>query len=241
MKFTGKKVQGWIVPPPKEPTKAREEFNKERNKKVTQLIRQGYLKSELIKEAMLKVPREDFIPHDYRDYAHLEVPLPLPGKKATISCPHSYPLFYEPLGLDKGHKFLEVGIGSGYGAAIAREVVGLDGLVVSIDIDPLTFEFARKNLENTGYRDIILIRGDGGLGYPKLSPYDRISVTTACIEIPPPLIEQLKVGGKLIAPVIENRIQYLVLLEKKDKDVRIKLLCEVLYVSLRGIYGSDKE
>jgi protein-L-isoaspartate(D-aspartate) O-methyltransferase len=234
-------VRGWIVPPPKEPTKDRETFNKERNKKVTQLVRQGYLKSERIKKAMLKVPREDFIPHPYRDYAHREVPLPLPGKKATISCPHSYPLFYEPLGLDKGHKFLEVGLGSGYGAAIAREVVGSDGLVVSIDIDPLTLEFARKNLENSGYGDIILVKGDGGLGYPKLSPYDRISVTAACIRIPPPLVEQLKVGGRLIAPAIENGIQYLVLLEKRDKSVWSEVLCEVLYVSLRGMYGLDKE
>lgn len=230
-------MQGWIVPPPKEPTKAREEFNKERNKKVTQLIRQGYLKSELIKEAMLKVPREDFIPHDYRDYAHLEVPLPLPGKKATISCPHSYPLFYEPLGLDEGHKFLEVGLGSGYGTALATEVVGSDGLVVSIDIDQLTFEFAKRNLENAGYTNIILVRGDGGLGYPKLSPYDRICVTAACLEIPPPLIEQLRIGGRLIAPVVEKGIQNLVLLERSEKCVKRKVICEVLYVSLRGIYG----
>jgi len=234
-------MRGWIVPPPKAPIKVREDFDKERHKKVTQLIRQGYLKSERIKAAMLKVPREDFIPHPYRDYAHREVPLPLPGEKATISCPHSYPLFYEPLGLDKGHKFLEVGLGSGYGAAIAREVVGSDGLVVSIDIDRLTFEFAKKNLKNTGYNDIILVQGDGGLGYPDLSPYDRISVTAACLEIPPSLMEQLKVGGKLIAPVIENGIQYLVLLEKRDKSVRSKVLCEVLYVSLRGMYGADRK
>ena len=234
-------MRGWIVPPPKQPIKVRKDFDKERNKKVKQLIKQGYLKTERIKAAILKVRREDFIPKPYKDYAHREVPLPLPGEKATIACPHSYPLFYEPLGLDRGHKFLEVGLGSGYGAAIAREVVGSDGLVVSIDIDPLTFEFAKKNLENSGYKDVILVKGDGGLGYPKLSPYDRISVTAASIRIPPPLVEQLKVGGRLIAPVIENGIQYLVLLEKRDKRVRSEVLCEVLYVSLRGMYGLDKE
>ena len=197
-------MRGWIVPPPKQPIKVRKDFDKERNKKVKQLIKQGYLKSERIKAAMLKVRREDFIPKPYKDYAHREVPLPLPGEKATISCPHSYPLFYEPLGLDRGHKFLEVGLGSGYGAAIAREVVGSDGLVVSIDIDPLTFEFARKNLENSGYKDVILVKGDGGLGYPKFSPYDRVSVTAACIRIPPYLMEQLNIGGKLIAPIIKK-------------------------------------
>ena len=108
-------MQGWVVPPPKKPAKSNKELREERNKKVRHLIRQGYLKSERIKQAMLKVPRENFIPHDYRDYAYLEVPLPLPGEEATISCPHSYPLFYEPLGLDEGHRFLEVGLGSGYG------------------------------------------------------------------------------------------------------------------------------
>jgi len=230
-------VQGWVVPPPKKPAKSNKKLKKERNEKVRQLIRQGYLKSERIKEAMLKVPREDFIPHNYRDYAYLEVPLPLPGKEATISCPHSYPLFYEPLGLDEGHKFLEVGLGSGYGTALATEVVGSDGLVVSIDIDQLTFEFAKRNLENTGYTDIILVRGDGGLGYPKLSPYDRICIPAACLEIPPPLIEQLRIGGRLIAPVVEKGIQNLVLLERSEKCVKRKVICEVLYVSLRGIYG----
>jgi SAM-dependent methyltransferase len=70
------------------------------------------------------------------------VPLPLPGERATISCPHSYPLFYEPLGLKEGQTFLEVGVGSGYGTALAREVVGREGLVVGIDLDAATLAFA---------------------------------------------------------------------------------------------------
>ncbi|VVB97565.1 Protein-L-isoaspartate O-methyltransferase [uncultured archaeon] len=230
-------MQGWIIPPPKEPAKSKEEFKKEREEKVRWLINQCFLTSNRIKDAMLKVPREEFVPPLYRDYAYLEVPLPLPGKKATISCPHSYPLFYEPLGLDKGHKFLEVGLGSGYGTALAREIVGYRGLVVSIEIDQLTFEFARKNLKNLGYADIILVRGDGGLGYPAMSPYDRICITAACIEIPPPLIEQLRTGGRLIAPVIEHGVQNLVLLEKSEKRIIRKVICEVLYIPLSGKYG----
>lgn len=231
-------MYGWIVPAPKKPTKSREEFRQEREIKVSWLIKHGYLTSARIKEAMLKVAREDFIPALYRDYAYREVPLPLPGKSATISCPHSYPLFYEPLGLNEGHTFLEVGLGSGYGTALAREIVGPKGLVVSIEIDPLTFEYARKNLENLGYRDIVLIHGDGGLGYPEMSPYERICITAACEKIPPPLIEQLRTGGRLIAPVIAPQgIQNLVLLEKREKDIRREVICEVLYVSLRGRYG----
>ena len=234
-------MQGWIIPPPKEPTKSKEDFSKERKKKVRWLIRQGYLRSERIRDAVSKVPREDFIPFMYKDYAYSEVPLPLPGEEATISCPHSYPLFYEPLGLDAGHKFLEVGLGSGYGAAVAREIVGPKGLVVSIEIDPLTFEFARKNLENNGYNDIVLVRGDGGLGYAEMSPYDRISITAACLEIPPPLIEQLKIGGKLIAPIVEAGAQNLVLIEKSEKGTILKAVCQVLCVSLRGIYGATED
>lgn len=231
-------MQGWTIPPPQEPTKSREDFEKERSAKVQWLVKHGYLRSERIKAALLKIPREDFIPFYYRDYAYLEVPLPLPGEKATISCPHSYPLFYEPLGLDKGHKFLEIGVGSGYGATIAREIVGSGGLVVSIEIDPLTFEFAGNNLKKAGYNDIILIKGDGGLGYPELGPYDSIAVTAACIEIPPPLIKQLKIGGSLIAPVLEDETQDLVLLKKRGRGTEQQIVCKVLYVSLRGIYGS---
>ncbi|MBI4526773.1 MAG: protein-L-isoaspartate O-methyltransferase [Deltaproteobacteria bacterium] len=230
-------MQGWRVPPPKEPVKSKETLKWERERKVRWLARRGYLKSERIKIAMLKVPREDFMPRSYRDYAYLEVPFPLPGEQASISCPHSYPLFYEPLGLDEGQRFLEVGLGSGYGTALAREIVGKEGLVVSIEIDPLTFDYAKKNLEVAGYHDIVLVKGDGGLGYPEFSPYDRICITAACAEIPPPLLEQLKVGGRLIAPVIERGVQYLMLHEKREKGFTREVFCEVLYVSLRGKYG----
>jgi protein-L-isoaspartate(D-aspartate) O-methyltransferase len=231
-------MPGWIVPPPREPVKSREALRRERQEKVARLNRRGYLRSERIKAALLKVPREDFIPFFYRDYAYEEVPLPLPGEEATISCPHSYPLFYEPLGLDRGHRFLEVGLGSGYGAALAREIVGEHGLVVSMEIDPLTLAFADDNLKKTGYRDIVLVQGDGGLGYPDRAPYDRICMTAACQEIPPPLLDQLKTGGRLIAPVKQDGVQNLVLVEKTPEGTTREVICQVLYLSLRGRYGA---
>ena len=230
-------MEGWIVPPPKEPEKSREEFARERREKVRWLARRGYLRSPRIREAMLKVPREEFIPFLYRDYAYLEVPLPLPGEQATISCPHSYPLFYEPLGLDRGARFLEVGLGSGYGTALAREIVGPEGLVVAVEIDPLTFSFARENLARLGYRDIVLVLGDGGLGHPEHAPFDRICITAACPVVPPPLLEQLADGGRLIAPLREMGVQNLVLFEKSSEGIRREVICQVLYVPLRGKYG----
>lgn len=231
-------MQGWIPPPPREPIKARDEFQRDRAAKVDELARSGYLTSERIRTALLTVCREDFIPRPYRDYAYREVPLPLPGKQSTISCPHSYPLFYEPLGLDTGQRFLEVGLGSGYGSAVARHVVGDSGLVVAIEIDPATYEFAKANLRSAGYDDVVLVKGDGALGYPSLSPFDSISITAACKSVPAPLIDQLSPAGRLIAPVFAGRRQNLVLMEKTATGLRTRAICDVLYVSLRGAYGT---
>jgi protein-L-isoaspartate(D-aspartate) O-methyltransferase len=228
---------GWVIPPPSQPVKSDEDLRLEREAKIEELGRRGLLRSERLGTAMLTVRRENFIPSRYRDHAYEEIPLPLPGERATISCPHSYPLFYEPLGLGEGHRFLEVGVGSGYGTSLAREVVGGEGLVVAIEIDAATLAFARENLERAGYTDLVLIHGDGGLGDPEHAPYDRICVTAACPEVPPPLIEQLAARGRLIAPVMEDRRQRLTLLEKTADGVRRRILTHVLYVSLRGRYG----
>jgi protein-L-isoaspartate(D-aspartate) O-methyltransferase len=230
-------MSGWIVPPPGFPVKSAAELRREREAKVAQLGRRGLLRSDRLRRAMLRVAREDFIPRAYRDHAYEEVPLPLPGERATISCPHSYPLFYEPLDLGKGHRFLEVGVGSGYGTALAREVVGARGQVVTIDIDATTLAFARQNLDRAGYGDIVLVHGDGGLGDPQHAPYDRICVTAACPDVPPPLIEQLAAQGRLIAPVIDGTRQRLTLLEKTVDGIRRTVIADVLYVSLQGRYG----
>ncbi len=87
----------------------------------------------------------------------------------------------------------------------------------------------------------MLVKGDGGLGYEQMAPYDRICITAACLDIPPPLIEQLRIGGMLIAPVIEMWSQNLVLLEKIQKGISRKVICQVLYVSLKGIYGVSED
>jgi len=97
----------------------------------------------------------------------------------------------------------------------------------------------KRNLEKLGYKDIIVILGDGGNGYPSLSPYDKIAITAACPQIPKPLIEQLKIKGKLIAPLGKpNQIQKLILIEKEENNkIKTKVIDEVLYVPLKGKYG----
>ena len=93
-------------------------------------------------------------------------------------------------------------MGSGYGTALAREVVGPEGLVVAVEIDPATLAFARENLRQAGYNDVVLVHDDRGLGYSEQAPYDRICVTAACPRVPPPLIDQLAPSGRLIAPIL---------------------------------------
>jgi protein-L-isoaspartate(D-aspartate) O-methyltransferase len=234
-------MNGWLIPPPSAPVKSDEDLRREREAKVAELEQRGLLRSERLRGAMVTVRRESFIPSGYRDHAYEEIPLPLPGERATISCPHSYPLFYEPLALGEGDRFLEVGVGSGYGTALAREVVGAHGLVVAIEIDARTLAFARQNLRRAGYTDVVVVYGDGGLGDPDHAPFDRICVTAACPEIPPPLIEQLAVGGRLIVPVTDGPRQRLTLLEKTVDGVARECLADVLYVSLQGRFGGRGE
>jgi hypothetical protein len=125
-------MSGWVIPPPSQSVKSDEDLRRERGAKVAELGRRGLLRSERLRRAMLIARREDFIPSRCRDHAYDEISLPLPGERATISYPHSYPLFYKPLGLLKGQRFLEVGVGSDYGTSLAREVVSAEGLVVGI-------------------------------------------------------------------------------------------------------------
>lgn len=203
---------------------------------------EGYIKREEMARAMLKVPREEFMAPTYIEYAYYDQPFPIPGDgRQTISAPYMYPIFYEALEIEEGDRVLEIGAGSGYGAALARELVGASGKVVAIEINEVTTEFARSNLQRTGYTEVILVLGDGSLGYESEAPYDKICITASCPEVPPPLIEQLKAPGILIAPVgPESSLwgQDLVLLNKdKEGNVRRNLIMKVVYVPLLGKYG----
>lgn len=221
------------------------DFSELRAQMVRRYQRAGYIKTETMTEAVMRVPREEFMSSSHVNYAYVDQPFPIPGDgRQTISAPYMYPVFYEPLGLEAGEKLLEVGAGSGYGAALARELVGPEGLVVSIEINPTTFRFARENLNRTGYQDVVLILGDGSLGYPEMAPYDAICITAACPEVPQPLIDQLDAPGRLMAPVGGSYSLYgqdLVLLEKGAEGLmERKTLMKVSYVPLTGEYGYSR-
>ena len=219
-----------------------EDFRLQRERMVERYIRLGYLKSPAMIDAMRKVPRELFMPEALREYAYYDEPYPIPGDgRQTISAPYTYPLFYEPLDLRVGDKFLEIGMGSGYGAALARELVGDEGLVVTIEINRDTYEFGVKNLKKAGYRDVVAVLGDGSKGCPEYAPYNKICITAACPKIPQPLLKQLDKPGRLIAPVgpLSSLIgQDLTLLIRDERgDERVERLTKVVYVPLQGEYG----
>jgi len=221
----------------------KEYFKKEREHMVMRLITEGVLKTPKVIKAMLTVPREEFVLPQHRRQAYIDTPLPI-LKGQTISAPHMVALMCELADLDIGHKVLEIGTGSGYHAAVIAEIVApkdsrIKGKVISVERIPELVEFAKKNLEKAGYADrVIVILGDGTLGYPKEAPYDRIIVTAAAPSIPKPLIEQLKVGGIMIIPTGDRFYQRLLVVKKISKDkIEIKEDIPCVFVPLIGKYG----
>jgi len=215
------------------------DFEKQRRDVVKKLKGIGYIKSEAIEQAMLKVKREQFVWDKYVADAYADTPLPIPGG-VTISAPHMHAIFMSSLNLKSGDKVLEVGFGSGILLAYMREVVGSKGKVVGIEFIPETYEFGKKNLDRAGYNDIKLYLGDGSLGVPEEAPYDKIVSGASAPEIPKPWIEQLKPGGIIVTPIgpITYGGQDLIYLEKTEEGKLIrKNLGGVVFVELKGKHG----
>jgi len=148
----------------------------------------------------------------------------------------------EALELRIGNKVLEVGAGSGYHAATIAEQVGPQGRVYTIELVPDLVKAARSNLEKAGYSDVvILVQGDGSLGYPDRAPYDRIVVTAAAPKIPQPLVGQLRPGGILVIPVGGRLFPQELVRARKDEKGRIERasLGGVAFVPLIGKEGFD--
>ncbi|WP_317894790.1 protein-L-isoaspartate O-methyltransferase [Pyrofollis japonicus] len=220
-------------------------FEEQRRRLVERLLREGYIRSEKVLKAMLRVPRELFVPEELRHLAYEDTPLPI-GHGQTISAPHMVALMCEYADLDIGMKVLEVGTGSGYHAAVIAEIVAPSdmprekwGHVYSVERIPELAEKAKENLRRAGYADrVTVIVGDGTKGYPEKAPYDRIIVTAAAPDIPEPLVEQLKPGGKMVIPIGDRYSQVLYIVEKRpDGSIKVKPTIPVLFVPLIGEHG----
>jgi protein-L-isoaspartate(D-aspartate) O-methyltransferase len=157
----------------------------------------------------------------------------------TISQPGVVSRMTEWLDIKDGQKILEIGTGSGWQTAILSYMVG-NGTVYSIERLSELVNFARENLEKLGIDNVHVILGDGSMGYPEKSPYDRIIITAACTEIPLPLLEQLDENGLIIAPVGDSSQSMILLKKISGEIVEIKNESNYIFVPLLGKFGKKE-
>ena len=181
--------------------------------------------------AMAKVPRHEFVPVEVKPYAYLNRPLPI-GFDKTISQPLIVAVMTDMLELQADDVVLEIGTGLGYQSAVLAE---LAGKVYSVEIIEELAQRAVQRLKREGYANIDVRVGNGYFGWPERAPFDKVIVTAAPDLIPPPLINQLKPGGKMVIPVGLPDAQHLVVVNKDiNGRVRTKEIMQVLFSLLEG-------
>lgn len=203
----------------------------QRAQMVQRQMKDRGIKNPRVLAAMQKVPRHEFVPEEWRAQSYADHPLPI-GEGQTISQPYVVAYMTEAIDPKPAQRVLEVGTGSGYQAAVLAE---LTGEVYSIELLPNLAATARQRLERLGYRNIHVKAGDGYKGWPDRAPFDAIVVTCGASEVPQPLFEQLKEGGRMVIPVGDvHRDQALRLIVKQPGAKREeKELLPVRFVPLR--------
>jgi len=204
-----------------------------RERMVETQIKARGIKDERVLKAMLKVSRHLFVDEALRDQAYGDFPLPI-GEGQTISQPYIVALMTEALELKGNERVLEIGTGSGYQTAILAE---LALWVYTIERFPTLLERAKKVLNELGYKNISFKLDDGTLGWKEAAPFDAIIVTAASPDIPPPLVEQLAEGGRIVIPVGDEFSQTLIKGVKRGGKLHTKALEPVRFVKLVGAYG----
>ena len=188
---------------------------------------------ERLIKAFKAIPREEFILDELVNEAYGDYPLPI-LKGQTISQPTTVMIMINALELKKTDRVLEVGAGSGYCAAIISKMAKF---VYTTEIIPELADFAANNIKKIGIKNIEVINYDGSQGYEKKAPYDKIMVTAACPKIPPPLIDQLKQNGIIVAPVAYFLGQTMIKGIKKGQELETESLGNFVFVPLKGKYG----
>lgn len=212
-----------------------QDFRRLREQMVSeQLVARG-IRDERVLDAMLRVPREEFVSESARPSAYADHPLPI-DLGQTISQPYIVALTLELASLTESDTVLDVGTGSGYAAAVAAELVTR---VVSIERHPELAASARAVLNGLGYRTVTVVVGDGTLGYPDEAPYDAIVVAAAAPRVPQPWADQLADGGRIVMPVGEPRFGQMLTRAKKSADGRLDSATfgAVTFVPLIGAHG----
>ncbi len=204
------------------------DFAAERARLIEQLSRE--IKDRRVLEVMARIPRERFVPEENRHLAYEDIPLPI-GLEQTISQPFIIALMTEVLELTGTEKVLEIGTGSGYQAAILAE---LAQQVVTVERLPKLAETARKVLDSLDYRNIEIHLSGETLGWPEEAPYEAILVTAGAPRVPPELIAQLAIGGRMVIPVGSRYLQELVKITRRKKKNKVENLGGCRFVALVG-------
>ncbi len=206
-------------------------FSSLRQKMVEEHLRSRDITDEAVLEVMGKVERHRFVPSDLRDDAYEDHPLPI-GYGQTISQPYIVAFMTQGLEVDKGDKVLEIGTGSGYQAAVLAELVKK---VYTIEIIEELAASAEQRLQGLGYDAVEVKHADGYFGWEKHAPFGAIIVTAAANHIPPPLLRQLRDGGKLIIPLGDTRtFQTLTIVTKNGDELDTEFITGVRFVPLTG-------
>ena len=183
-----------------------------RKRLVDQLVLKG-IKSKIVIDALLKVPRHLFIDQDFETHAYIDKAFPIDSEQ-TISQPFTVAFQTSLLNLNKKDKVLEIGTGSGYQTAILMEIVDS---VFSIERQHKLYRRSKKNLANLGYKTLNIKYGDGCKGLLEHQPFDKILVTAGAEILPKKLLLQLKIGGKLVIPIGKD-VQEMTVIERKSKN-----------------------
>jgi len=200
---------------------------------VEKQIRRRGISSPRVLEAMLAVPRHEFVPHASQADAYADKPLPI-GESQTISQPYIVASMTAALALAGAERVLEVGAGCGYQAAVLSRLAA-DVYTIESRL-PLALA-ARERLERLGYSNVHVHAGDGTLGLVECAPFDAILVTAAAPSPPAPLVEQLAEGGRLVIPVGPSDYQELLLIHKFSGQTLQRVLEECRFVPLVGRHG----
>jgi protein-L-isoaspartate(D-aspartate) O-methyltransferase len=204
-----------------------------RQKMLDSQIRARNVRDPRVLEAVRKVPRHLFVEEALRDRAYLDKALPI-GEKQTISQPYMVAAMSEALELTGRERVLEVGTGSGYQTAILAE---LAESVFSVERIASFVPLARRRLESLGRYNVLVKVGDGTIGWSEHAPYDAILVTAAAPQLPRPLLEQLRVGGRLVAPMGPEESQTLMRIRRDEEGFHEEALGECRFVKLIGRHG----
>ena len=201
-------------------------YEQERRRMVVRQIERRGISDERVLDAMGVVPRHEFVPSEARIHAYDDRPLPI-GFGQTISQPYIVAFMAEHLLLESSYRVLEVGTGSGYQAAVLSKLVKQ---VFSIEIVDDLILRSTSVLKRLGYQNVLVKNGDGYEGWLEFAPFDAITVAAALDHIPPPLISQLREGGRMVMPIGNSHDQQLLLVEKCMGGLRRRSICPVRFV-----------